>query len=255
MAAPINLAGQRFGRLVAQHVVPGKLRKWFCICDCGNILHVPTASLRDGSSASCGCSRLHDLTGRRFGRLRVLSRATPVGVLPVAWAVVCECGTQKIVDGKSLRDKRTISCGCYMRENNSTHGQYKHPLFHVWHGMIQRCYNPQNQAYPRYGGRGIHVYSLWREDPARFFEDMGPCPDGMSLDRIDNSRPYSPGNCRWATPKQQARNRRSSRMIIFLGQEKTLAEWSELTGIGRSTIAARIDLCGWTIARALSTPV
>jgi len=123
----------------------------------------------------------------------------------------------------------------------------------AWSAMRNRCLNPTNAAYTNYGGRGIAVCPDW-ERFETFFADMGPRPDGTSLDRIDNDKGYSADNCRWATRKQQSANRRNVRRVEANGSCLTLLEWSELSGIPPRTIAARLDK-GWSAAGAVSVPV
>lgn len=98
------------------------------------------------------------------------------------------------------------------RLNNLRHGLYKHPSYHRWYNMVDRCTNPDHRAYANYGGRGISVAPEWC-DVTTFLnyldQNLGPCPEGHSLDRIDNDGDYEPGNIRWATPAQQTWNRRS----------------------------------------------
>jgi hypothetical protein len=129
------------------------------------------------------------------------------------------------------------------------------PIYSIWASMKQRCYDPHSKSYPRYGGRGIIVCDRWRNSFGDFLADMGdrPSPD-YSLERKDNTGPYSPENCRWATRKEQCRNRRSSRLITHDGQTRPSVEWSELTGVNRATIERRIDHYGWSVSRALTTP-
>src|SRR4029077_16821093 len=118
--------------------------------------------------------------------------------------------------------------------------------------MRGRCYNQRNHKFPRYGGRGISVCRRW-DKFENFLADMGRCPKGKSLDRIDNNGNYEPGNCRWATRKQQARNTATNRLIEFDGKSYCAAEWSEKTGLSEHMIYQRIRL-GWTAKRALTTP-
>jgi hypothetical protein len=130
------------------------------------------------------------------------------------------------------------------------------PERYVYDTMLQRCYNPARSTYARYGGRGIVVCDRWRTSFRNFLADMGLRPSPTStLDRIDNDGAYSPENCRWADRRTQARNRSSNRLLEFQGVTRTLAEWSEITGLGRCTIAERIDASGWDVAAALTTPV
>ncbi len=124
----------------------------------------------------------------------------------------------------------------------------------IWGGILSRCYNPGNRSYRRYGGRGITVCQRWRESFAAFADDMGSRPPDCSLDRRDNDGHYTPENCRWATQKEQARNRATGRILEHNGMRRTVAEWAEVTGLSRHVIEARIDQSGWPIAAALETP-
>ena len=133
-------------------------------------------------------------------------------------------------------------------------------LYHRWQHMIQRCHNPNYPDYPRYGGRGIYVCDRWRfgEDGVSgftlFMEDVGKyARRNLSMDRIDNSKGYEPGNVRWATTKQQANNRRSTKFLTIDGVTRPLSEWSEMYGIGSKAILYRLKQ-GWSHAEAVTTP-
>lgn len=119
--------------------------------------------------------------------------------------------------------------------------------------MKERCNNKNNIGYELYKCRGIKVCSRWQNSFENFLKDMGERPENTSLDRIDNNEDYSPENCRWATKEQQARNKRSNRLITAFGKTQTLVEWSYETGIKADTIASRIDYYGWNIEKAIST--
>lgn len=159
---------------------------------------------------------LIDLTGKRFGRLTVVSRASPIGIKRVRWAAQCDCGNETEVDGAHLRSGHTRSCGCLSVEvaiaSNTIHGHSKigrHTRTYVaWSAIKRRCFNKNCRAYRWYGARGIDMDAEWRESYSAFLRDMGEKPEGMEIDRIDNDKGYYPWNCRWTTHKENCNNRR-----------------------------------------------
>jgi hypothetical protein len=138
---------------------------------------------------------------------------------------------------------------------NTTHGHAgrskRSPEWLAWCSMIRRCTMPSQDSYPLYGGRGIKVCDRWRHFEA-FLADMGPKPAGLTLERKDSNKDYEPGNCRWATTKEQARNTSRSRRLTHDGVTLTVVEWEERTGIPSSVIRGRIDKLGWPVCRALT---
>jgi hypothetical protein len=130
----------------------------------------------------------------------------------------------------------------------------------IWAGMKRRCLDPKHKRYGDYGGRGITICDRWLEPNGQgflnFLSDMGECPHGLSLNRIDNDKligGYSPKNCTWSTQKEQCRNKRNNHLIPYNGKEITIAEASEITGIHKATIRRRLA-AGWTPEEALTIP-
>lgn len=202
-----------------------------------------------------------DMTGRVYERLTVVAVAGKAKHGQYMWRCHCECGNKTTVTGGDLRSGHTTSCGCAQRGKISAarkvHGQTETPLHVRWKNMIQRTSDPNSSSYANYGGRGITVCERWREPNglgfANFAADMGLAfREELTLDRIDFNGPYSPENCRWVTPTEQARNRRSNRLLTFQGQTKTLAEWADLTGLRSRAIWWRVFQGGWSVERALT---
>jgi hypothetical protein len=189
----------------------------------------------------------------------------------------CECGTMKKYIARNLCRGITQSCGCYRGDVSAarriTHGRghadaaRRDPTYTVWRAIIARCTRKDVNSpdYAAYFGRGIGVCARWRDSFEWFALDMGDRPPGRSIDRKDNDGGYwcgkctecvvnaRPSNCRWATPKEQARNRRSSRLITIDGVARCLAEWCELAGLSQSAADGRLRR-GWTERDAVSGP-
>lgn len=155
-----------------------------------------------------------DISGKRFGLLTVVcfdSWLKKGRSRTSKWLCKCDCGKTTTVRVGNLNNGTTTSCGCVAAQNSTTHGMSKTPLYRVWANMIKRCSNPKSTHYEHYGGRGIKVCDRWLHSFEHFYEDMGECPEGMSLDRIDPDGHYEPSNCRWASKSEQSFNRRSIR--------------------------------------------
>ena len=199
--------------------------------------------------------RLIDITGNRFGRLTVKKRAGSTKAGNATWECLCDCGATTTQQSTDLIAGAVISCGCYRKERlqeiglKHGHAAPRTRTYEAWVAMRKRC--RANKKYrAQYYDRGIRVCDRWSEFPA-FLSDMGECPPGLTLDRIDNDGNYEPGNCRWATAKQQCNNTRRNRYIEHKGQRLTLAQWSRRTGLPYSTIWKRFH-SGLTPAEILS---
>lgn len=168
-----------------------------------------------------------DLAGQRFGRLTALEAIFGHGG-PRVWRCVCECGRETRARADRLKNGRLRSCGCLIadaaRYTWTTHGLYKSRVYQIWEGIKYRCSNPKHPSYRYYGGRGIKVCERWMSFE-NFFADMGHKPEGRTLDRINVEGDYEPGNCRWSTSAEQARNRRNTRLYTYAGKTMCLKDW------------------------------
>lgn len=195
--------------------------------------------------------------GERYGRL-VAVRFAERKIRTNFWLFRCDCGNETKVRVCSVRSGDTTSCGCFQREAAAarlrTHGMRDAQEYYIWGLMIKRCTDPKDRGYPRYGGRGITVCERWRGSFEAFYADLGPRPSPEhSLDRKNNDKGYEPGNVRWATREEQARNKRNNRIVVLDGRSMTLVEAAERAGRDYQLVHSRLQH-GWTLERALSQP-
>lgn len=202
---------------------------------------------------------------QRFGFLVTVANL-PAHTLPEnptplrKWLCKCDCGETRRIEPVLLIQERVRSCGCrrgaLITQSKTRHGQSESPEYAIWCGMRKRCINPNASGFYKYGARGTMVCERWQLFE-NFIADMGPRPSSEhSIDRFpDTNGHYEPGNCRWATPAEQSRNRRNNITLTFNGRTMLLVEWADEIGIKRKTLRARIFYCGWSIERALTAPL
>jgi len=172
------------------------------------------------------------------------------------WLCKCDCGKEKIILGTSLVKKRTKSCGCLKLKHGYRMKNKNQKTYNAWHSMIQRCDNTNHRCRKNYGGRGIAVCGRWLsydDGFLNFLHDMGECPQGYQLDRINNNLGYFKENCRWTTPKINSRNKRNNRIIKYNDKEQCIASLADEHNIPYRILQRRIG-DGWSIERAVTTP-
>lgn len=195
-----------------------------------------------------------DITGKSFGLWRVIRHDKGPN-----WICQCKCGSQKSVNGTSLRLGRSTRCmKCHTsRGLRRTHGERNTRLYNIWNGMIYRCENPKCDAYYRYGGRGISICAEWRSDFTAFrnWAKSNGYSKTLTIDRINNNGNYEPKNCRWATYAEQNRNYSRNRPIEYNGRTVLVCDLAKEVGIPQDVLKNRIFRYGWSVEKAVSTAV
>lgn len=216
-----NLIGKKYGKLkVVKKIIKevGKAKTktayYLCECDCGNLKTVRRDKLKNGQTKSCGCLKINDLSGKRFGKLIAIRRHYENG--RTKYTCKCDCGNIIKTRSDSLLDNKTRSCGCLVYENSirRTHGKSYTRIYRIYKNMLDRCRNHNGNRWHRYGGRGITVCDEWKNSFEQFYEWAmnNGYSDELTIDRINNDGNYEPSNCRWATYKEQANNKSTNRV-------------------------------------------
>lgn len=208
-----------------------------------------------GIKTSGNDKRRKDLKNKKSGEITFLEVAGIGTYRDIMWKCRCSCGNEIILSGKQYM--KVLHCGCLKEESKT-----KSRIYKIWRGMKSRCSKEDTgtNSWEEYGGRGIRVCQEWDNEETGFenfkkWSYENGYEDTLTIDRIDVNKNYSPNNCKWATLKEQGRNKRNNRMIEYKGEVKCLSEWSDIFNIKSSTISKRIDKYKWSVDKALTTPV
>ena len=198
--------------------------------------------------------------GRKFNRLTIVDiKPAPKKDGRTIAVCKCDCGNNTEIRADLVVSGNNKSCGCLYSETrgqtNRIHGMWNSRTYRIWCGMKNRCSATYTgQKAHLYSEKGIRVCQRWRDSFEAFIEDMGKAPAGFSIERIDGNLGYEPGNCRWATPKEQANNSTRNKRIELDGETRTIAQWADKLGMKSNTLVYRVRR-GWSPERALTTPV
>ena len=202
--------------------------------------------------------KLIDLTGRKFGHLTVIKRTEdyicPDGRRKIMWLCECDCGNKNvIVRGEDLRSSHTKTCGCSWGQR---HGKRNTKLYGVWKIMKERSNNSNCKSYKIYGAEGKKVCDEWLHDFQAFYDwaITNGYKDGLTIERKDGTKGYSPDNCTWATRTEQMNNIRNNKYLTYNGKTKTRAQWAKEMNINYNTLIFRLDKLHWDTEKALTTP-
>lgn len=194
-------------------------------------------------------NRLHP--GFRVGMLVLTSVAGRTANRKIIWGAKCDCGDVVLVSADAACSGTTTSCGCLRRElvraanrERAKHWRSSGPEYKTWIGMRRRCHDPADKDFARYGAAGLWVCDEWRQDFSAFFAHVGPRPQGTTLDRIDGRRGYEPGNVRWATASEQARNRKSTVWVDLEGVKMPACDAAKLLGVTPCAVYRQIKRKG-----------
>lgn len=203
--------------------------------------------------------KIIDLTGKEFGELTVLKRAPDYimnnGRRKIMWQCICSCGNENVVvRGEDLRSGHTKTCGCSWGQ---LHGKRDTKLYGVWKSMKERCENPNCKSFKIYGAEGKKVCDEWLHDFQAFYNwaMANGYEEGLTIERIDGAKGYSPDNCKLATRIEQMNNIRNNKYLTYNGRTQTRAQWAREMNINYNTLIFRLDKLKWSAEKALTTPI
>lgn len=255
------LEGQKFGRLTVLDYV--KNSKYLCKCDCGNKKIITGHDMKIGKTKSCGClnrSRELDIVGKKYNMLTVLERVGQTEEKRYLFRCKCDCGREKVIEGREIKRGRAKSCGNHhvekIIEANTTHGLSKDRLYNIHSSMKERCFNSNNKNFHGYGGRGITICDEWvGENGFLNFYNWSlknGYKENLSIDRIDVNGNYQPSNCRWATNKMQQLNKRNTVMHTYNGASKPLVTWCEELELNYDSVWKRLYKYDYDFEKAIT---
>lgn len=272
------------GRLRLLRILKREGHKTRCVvvCDCGKENTIALWRFTAQDTRSCGCLRNEALNEHRSswrdpppspGTKQITGRLTLLRMTKSdshrRCAAVCSCGVETVLSLSEFLSEKTKSCGCLaaelLRKRSTTHGETAMKSgnmrrrvsveYDTWNHIRDRCHNPRNPGYYKYGAKGIRVCQRWLDSFEAFLQDMGRRPSNEhSIDRKNNKLGYEPDNCRWATRKQQMNNRANTVWIGCGGLTLTLSDWAHVMDMPYTTLWARLNGKKWTVSRALTTP-
>lgn len=193
-----------------------------------------------------------DISGQKFNSLTAIKPVRKYKSGNTIWLCECDCGNFCEVEGSILRRGKQISCGCYpserMKKMNTKHNGFGTRLYEIWRQMHRRCYGKNTKAYKHYGGRGITICKEWHEyEMFRDWAMQNGYSESLTIDRIDVNDNYCPENCRWATAKEQANNKRNNRRVRFEDEIHTVSEWADIFGVKQTHLWGALSRNGWDI--------
>ena len=208
-----------------------------------------------------------DLSGKRFGRLIVISRSddyiSPKGFKRTVWNCQCDCGNTRAVESTQLTSGHTKSCGCLRKElvskSKTTHGKKNTKIYHVWQSMKCRCGNKNNKSYKDYGARGIKVCDEWLEENGflnfYYWATNNGYSESLTIDRINVNGNYEPSNCRWVSRLVQSNNKRNNVLITHNGETHNISQWEKMLNIKRGALRSRVSTYGMSPDEAISRSI